>query len=177
MKKKPNSPYYTYMAPYFETGDDLLIKQAKERYRMIYKANWRKTNRSQTKTVALSFTKGAYKELVSVAKRHQSSVAKFVRDATAGYINNRYVPLHKEEITKLLQVMALFQNRIEEIAEDRGIAIVPERELKTTLSELEHQVRVLIYSPKTIWQILDRVLTDTPGIRDEILLYIQNRSP
>lgn len=164
------------MAPYFETGDDLLIKQAKERYRRIYKANWRKTNRSQTKTVALSFTKEAYRELVREAGRHHRSVTRFVKDATAGYIDNRYVPLYREEIAKLLQIMALFQNRIEEIAEDRGIAIVPERELKATLSELEHQVRVLIFSPKTIWQILDRVLTHTPEIRDELLLYIQNRS-
>jgi hypothetical protein len=177
VKKKTDSPYYTYMAPFFETGNDLLIKQAKERYRRMYKALWRKTNRRIIHEVTVSLTKEEYIQLQKEAKRHERGIAPFVKSATMGYINTRYVPLSKEDTTKVLQSLALTQNRIEEIAEERGIGFSPERELKEVLHQLEHQVRVALYSPKTIWQILERVLYDTPELRDELLLYIKNRSP
>lgn len=165
------------MAPYFESGDPSLIKQAKERYRRMYKAMWRKTSRRETKAVTVQWSKEEYRMLKHEAERHNRSITRFVKEATIGYINNRYVPLHRDEIQRLLQLIGMTYNRIEEVAEDRGIAIVPERELKEVFSQLEQSIRIVIYSPKTVWQILDKVLSDTPEVAGELLSYIKIRSP
>lgn len=173
--KKKSSPYYQFMKPYFERGNEAEIAMGKLLYRRAYKAQWRKANRKVIKEITLQWTKEEYQQLQQETKKHKESITKFVKRATLGYMHKCYVVPNNETIHKLLVVFTLCYNRLEELIEEDKLLFQTEKELRQTIEALEREVRISILAPKTIEQTIQEFLKNYPNKRNYLLTYIQQQ--
>ena len=173
-RSKKYSAYYTYMEPFFEKGKQEDIRQAKLVYRRIYKANWRKEHRKVIKEITTGWNKDEYSIIKTEAKKHKIGITRFIKQATVAYINRRYIPLHKQEINKILQLVALTYNNIEEMGQEERLNVDATKTVKEAINRLEQNVRIVIFSPKTIWQILTETLTETPQLKKDLIPFIES---
>ena len=172
-QNRKHNAYYQYMEPFFEKGNDAEIQLAKKQYRKQYKAKWRKEHRKKNSEVTTNWNNEEYSVLKTEAKKHKLSITRFIKVSSLGYINNRYIPLHREEINKILQLIGLAYNQIVEMAEEEKIKQQTEKELTEKISQFEHEIRIQLFSPKTIWHIIKEALTETPQLKDNLITYIQ----
>jgi hypothetical protein len=171
-----SSPYYQFMETAFASGNKEVIAQAKALYRKGYKAQWRKAKRKQIKEITIGFDKSEYKELQDEAKRHKESMTRFVKKATQGYINTRYVTPDEELVQKVVQLLALTYNQIVELHEEKNINEETSKKLQFDIYQLEKDIRVTLYSPKTIEQILKEYLEKHANDKVRLTNYIFNLS-
>jgi hypothetical protein len=164
------------MAPFLETGNDKLIKEAKREYRREYKRAWRKAKRSIAKEITTTWEKGEFKILQTEASRHKESLSGFIKKATVAYMDKRYVVPNEQQVTKTIQYLALVYNSMEELYEDGLVAKEVERILQVQLSKLEHDIRVLLFSPKSIEQVIREQVSNSPQLKGKLIAYIQNLS-
>ena len=162
------------MEPFFEKGNDTEIRQAKLEWRRMYKAQWRKEHRRKCKEITASWDNDEYRMLKAEAKRHKLSITMFIKQATIGYVDKRYIPLQRQEVTKILQLLALTFNVIDELGQEEQLNYETAKELKNEITRLEQSIRVVLFSPKTIWQILTEALMETPQMKADIILFIQS---
>jgi hypothetical protein len=162
------------MAPFFETGDDKLIKEAKREYRREYKRAWRKTKRSIAKEITTTWEKREFKILQEEAFRHRESLSGFIKKATMAYMDKRYVTPNEEQVTKTIQYLALVYNSMEELYTEGLIAKEIERILEVQISKLEHDIRVLLFSPKSIEKVIQEQIGSNPKMKERLVNYIQN---
>lgn len=171
--KKKSSPYYAFMQPYFERGNDAEIAIGKILYRRMYKSQWRKANRKTIKEITLQLTNEEYQLLKDEAKKHKESVTRFVKRAALGYMDKCYVVPNHDTIHKLLVVFTLCYNRLEELLEEDKIVPQIEREVRQTIEVLEREVRINLLAPKTIEQTIQEFVKNHPHKRNYLLTYIQ----
>ena len=161
------------MAPYFEKGTAAEIVLAKKEYRKQYKTSWRKENRKENKAIAVSWTKEELHILADAAKRHHQKPTRFIKQATLGYINKRYVVPSQQEINKILQLVAMTYNTIESIAQESEINTTSIKKMQEELFQLEHEMRVAILSPKTIEQIIVQEIQKHPDTKEHLIRLLE----
>lgn len=173
-RKHRHTAFYTYMTPFLETGNDTLITKAKNDYRRKYKTEWRKAKRKQVKEITTTWEKEEYKILKDEANRHKESITRFMKKATVGYINKRYVTPNEAQITKVMQLLALTYNSISELKDESNIPAEAGRKALLDLNELERNIRIALFSPKTIEQTITEYIREKPLIKPLLVEFIQN---
>lgn len=163
------------MEPFFERGIKAEIIEAKKEYRRMYKAAWRKAHRKAHKEITTAWDKPEYDELKIESKKHRLSITRFIKKATQGYIDQRYIPLHQEETQKIIQLLALTLNQIDELCEDGKISNQVSILIEEKVSRLEQDIRITLYSPKTIWHICAEWLREKPKIKSQLISFIENQ--
>lgn len=161
------------MAPILETGDEKAISSAKKEYRRKYKAEWRKKKRRVTKEITTAWNASEFKLLKDEAKRHNESVTRFIKRATVAYMDKRYVVPDEVKVTKVLQLLALAYNRISELVDETIISASAGRLALADLSQLEKDIRITLFSPKTIEQVLTEQVSKYPGDKNRLIEFIQ----
>jgi hypothetical protein len=164
------------MAPYLETGDDAVIALARKEYRRKYKATWRKEKRRSIKEITTSWDGGEYKLLKEEAKRHKESITRFVKRATTGYMDTRYVVPDEAKVTKVMQLLALIYNRISELMDESTIPADAGKKVLFDVYQLEKDIRVTLYSPQTIEQVLKETVRRYPDKQTALIAFIQTLS-
>lgn len=162
------------MEPFLEKGNEVEISQARADYRRKYKADWRRNRRKQVKEITTVWNDEEFKILQTEVKRHKGSNSRFIKQATIAYINKQYLPVHKAEINKVIQLIALVYNSIEEMKEEEKITHGESKRLKEQIDQLEHDIRVLLFSPKPIWQVISETLTEKPMIKSKLISFIES---
>ena len=160
-RSKRFSAYYKFIAPYLEKGISEEIAEAKRNYRRQYKAAWRKANRKENKAITVQWSKEEIKTLSDEAKRHKQSTTRFIKESTLAYINKRYVVPNPTEVNKILQLLAMSYNTIENIANENPIDF---KKMKEEILQLEHELRITFLSPKTLEQIIEEQARKNPEI-------------
>ena len=152
---KGKSSYYTVMNPVFETGNQLLIEQAKKEYRRQYKAAWKRAKRKMMKEVTLSLTEQEYIEIREEPTRHHKKMAPFIKEACISYLRKIYLVPDDASIQKLLQILKMTYIAIENLAEDEN-----QRDFcKIVLSQMdtwEKDIRTCLINPLSFEQHLKK---------------------
>jgi hypothetical protein len=161
------------MAPFLETGDGKTIDNAKTEYRKKYKAEWRKTKRRQIKEITTAWEKEEYKSLKEEAIRHKESITRFIKKATVGYMNKRYVTPNEMQVTKVMQLLALTYNCINELKDESNIPAEAGRKLLFDIHQLEREIRIELFSPKTIEQSISEYILEKPQVKPQLIEFIQ----
>lgn len=172
-RKKINA-YYQFLEPFLENGNNEEIQKAKKEWFRKYKAEWRKAYRKKNKEFTISWTKEDLKILSQEAKRHRLSKTRFIKQATMGYIDKRYIVPYQEEVNKSLQILAMVYNSIEDISEEGKLAGNIAKDLHAIINHLEHDFRIAIFSPKTIEQVLSEAVKEKPNIKARLIQFIEN---
>jgi hypothetical protein len=172
-RKHRHTGYYTYMTPFLATGHTNVIDEAKKEWRRKYKADWRKQKRKQVKEITTAWTKEEYKTLKDEAKRHKQSVTRFIKESSVAYMDKRYITPHEAQVTKIMQLLALTYNSIIELKEDSTIPADAGRKVLFEIHELEREVRIALYSPKTIEQHITEYIQETPQTKERLIEFIQ----
>ncbi len=162
------------MEPSFEKGDDAAIKRAKADYRRQYKARWKKEKRKVDKEITTSWTKTELKELTIEAKRHSLSLAGFIKQSVLAYMSKSYLVANKKEVDKILQLVGMMYNRIENLVDEQSITRVMGIEIKEELYKLEREVRIQLISPYTLEQTIQNHLQNKPEAKTQLLNFIQS---
>jgi hypothetical protein len=172
-RSKRYSAFYTFLAPYLERGNETEIKLAKLAYRKMYKANWRKAQRSNTKSFTISYSTDELKELLQIARRHKLKPTRFIKYATEAYINKRYIVPNQEEVNKLIQLVALTYNVIDSIGQENKIDVQSIKKMQEELFQLEHEIRVAIFSPKTIEQVISEEIAKDVTTKAYLISFLE----
>ena len=171
--RNKHSAYYQFLEPFLESGNNEEIQKAKKEWFRKYKAEWRKAYRKKNKEFTISWTKEELKILSQEAKRHRLSKTRFIKKATMGYIDKRYIVPYQEEVNKTLQILAMIYNGIEDISKEGILPGNIAKDLQAVINRLEHDFRVAIFSPKTIEQVLSEVVKAKPGIKARLIQFIE----
>lgn len=179
MPPNPNrhSAYYSYMAPFLETGHQSAITEAKKEWRRKYKANWRKQKRKLVKEITTAWEKEEYRMLKEEARRHKESITRFIKRSAIAYMDKRYVVPDEDKVTKMMQLLGLLYNRIQELTEDTTIPADAGRKVLFDVYELEREIRITMYSPKTIEQHIGEAIKQAPAIKNKLVEYIETLPP
>ncbi len=155
---KKHSAYYKYLDPFLEKGNDTEIKKAKVEWRRKYKAEWRKLNRKEHKEIAVPWTKSELSTLKAEAKRHKLSNTQFIKKAVMAYTDKRYIVPDVLAVRTLLQFLAMEYNRIQEMVSDKELNQQSGRLMMEKIDEQEKAIRVALYSPKTLEQLITETI-------------------
>ncbi len=172
-RSKRYNEFYQFLSPYLEKGDVVEILWAKKEYRRIYKAKWRKVNRTENKAYTVSWTTEELQVLTEAAKKHKVKPTRFIKQATLAYINKRYVVPNQQEMNKVLQLVAMTYNTIESISQESEIDLSSIKRMQEELLILEHEMRVTLLSPKTIEQILKQEIEKDPGTEEYLIRFFE----
>ena len=151
---KKHSAYYKYIDPFLEKGNDKEIKKAKAEWRRKYKAAWRKLNRKENKEITVAWTKNELKILTTESKKHKLSNTRFIKKAVMAYTDKRYIVPDVLVVRTLLQFLALEYNSIQEMVSDKEVNHQTGRLLLEKIDEQEKAIRIALYSPKTLEQLI-----------------------
>ena len=168
MKNNRHTAFYAYMEPFFEKGDSNAIAQAKKEYRRKYKAAWRNAKRKKDKEITTSWAKDEYKELKTVANHHKQNIARFVKESATAYMNQRFIYPDETLLRKTTQIL--------ELKEASGISVETTKKLLDDIYQLERDIRVTLYSPKTIEQVIKEELHKHPDDKNWLIEFIQNQA-
>lgn len=163
------------MEPFFERGDKDEISQAKIIYRRKYKTTWRKEQRKTHKAITTMWNKEEYEMLGSEARHHKLPIARYAKQAVIAYGNKRYIPLHQKEVNKLLQLLAMAYNIVADMEESNIEQNDVTIKTLKIIEQLEKDIRIAVFSPKTIWQILTEFLSSTSCMKTEIIQFLQSQ--
>lgn len=161
------------MAPFLETGHANAIEEAKRLWRRKYKAEWRRAKRKQAKEITTSWEKEEYRTLRDEAKRHRQSVTGFIKQSAQAYMDKRYIVPDEEQVTKIMQLLALTYNSILELTDNSTIPADAGRKVLFDLYQLEKDIRVTLYSPKTIEQVLKDEVARESIMRQRLIKFLE----
>lgn len=171
--KKKNSSYYQFITPYLERGNATEIKEAKTLYRRKYKAEWRKLKRRQIKEITTAWEKEEYNTLRTEATGHKESITQFIKKATVGYMNKRYVVPNEVQVNKVMQLLALIYNGIAELQDESTIPVEVGKKLLLDINQLEREIRIELFSPKTIEQMILEYIWEKPQGKSLLIEFIK----
>lgn len=172
-RRHRHTAFYVYMAPFLELGDEQVIATARKEYRRKYKTQWRKAKRKQIKEITIAWEKDEYKNLKDEAKRHKESITRFIKRATIAYMDKRYVVPNEEQVTRVMQLLALIYNSISELKEEETIRQETGKKLLFDVCQLELDIRVQLFSPKTIEQVITEYIHKKPTHKSQLIEFIQ----
>ena len=155
---KKHSAFYKYLDPFLEKGNDGEIKKAKMEWRKKYKAEWRKLSRKENKEITVPWTKNELKILITESKKHRLSNTQFIKKAVMAYIDNRYIVPDVLAVRTLLQFLAMQYNSIQEMISEKELNLQSGRLLMEKIDEQEKAIRVAMYSPKTLEQLITEII-------------------
>lgn len=155
---KNHTAYYKYIEPFLEKGNEAEIQRAKQEWRRKYKSNWRKNNRKENKEVTVSWSKNELTILAAESKRHKLSNTRFIKKAVMAYIDKRFIVPDELAIRSLLQYLAMEYNSIQEMINNTELNPVSGRLLMEKIDEQEKAIRVAMYSPKTLEQLITETI-------------------
>ncbi len=153
-----HSPFYKYLDPFLEKGNNAEIKKAKAEWRRKYKAEWRKLNRKENKEITIPWTKNELKILFAESKKHNLSNTRFIKKATLAYIDKRYIIPDVLAVRTLLQFLAMQYNSILEMINEKELNLQSGRVLMEKIDEQEKAIRIAMYSPKTLEQLITEII-------------------
>lgn len=151
---KNHSAFYKYLDPFLEKGNPVEIKKAKDEWRRKYKAAWRRLKRKENKEITIAWTKNELSILKAESKRHKLSCTKFIKQAVMTYTDKRYIVPEVLAVRTLLQYLAMEYNSILEMVSDKEINQQIGQVLMEKIDEQEKAIRVALYSPKTLEQLI-----------------------
>ena len=151
-----------------EKGTDEAIAEARKNYWRIYKTAWRRQKRKDEKELTISWNTDELKTLHDEAKRHKISKTKFIKTATLAYIDKRYIVPNQLEIRKVAQLLALNYNSIQEMIDEKELPLQTGKIILEKIFELERAVLISLNSPKTIEQLITKVVAKNPDIKTKL---------
>ena len=167
MKGKSHSAFYKYLEPFLEKGNNEEIRKAKAEWRRKYKADWRKLQRKENKEITVTWTKNELNILKVESKRHKLSNTRFIKQAIMAYIDKRYITPDVLAIRSLLQFLAMEYNSIQEMISDKELNQQSGHLLIEKIDEQEKAIRIALYSPKTLEQlIIESIRKDSKAKED-----------
>ena len=155
---KKHSAYYKYLDPFLEKGNDAEIKKAKAEWRRKYKAEWRKFNRKENKEIAVAWSKNELNILKVESKKHKLSNTQFIKKAVMAYTDKRYIVPDVLAVRTLLQFLGMEYNSIQEMMSEKELNLHSGRLLLEKIDEQEKAIRVAMYSPKTLEQLISETI-------------------
>jgi hypothetical protein len=170
---KNKSAYYSFMEPYFRSGNQEAILLAKKEYTRIYKTRWKKESRKRKKEVTISLSKEEYMQFKNEAKRHSLAVATYIKKATQAYQNKTYLVPAIDNMQKIIQLVTMMYLLVEGYEEETNVTDKFSI-LKYELNKLETDLRYTFLSPITIEQAIEKKILNDPNYRETIISFIQN---
>ena len=170
---KKHSAFYQYLEPFLESGNASVIKKAKAEWRKKYKADWRRNTRKENKEITVSWSQDEFRILKAESKRHRLSSTAFIKKTVMAYIDKRYIVPNQNAVNKILQLLALTYNSIEEMQNEQLLSYNTEKKLHSEISQLERDIRIAIFSPKTIEQLISESIKEKPVIKTRLKEFIE----
>jgi hypothetical protein len=92
------------------------------------------------------------------SKKHKLSNTRFIKKAVMAYTDKRYIVPDVLTIRTLLQFLAMEYNSIQEMIGDKDLNPQSGRQLMEKIDEQEKAIRVALYSPKTLEQLITETI-------------------
>lgn len=90
-----------------ENGTDEEIAAAKKEYQRRYQAQYRRTRRQTHPETTVTFTRDEWNFLKEVAKRHNQSLPKFIKQAALAYQTQQYIVPDEQAVARIEQLLSL----------------------------------------------------------------------
>ncbi len=112
-----------------ELGDAEAIAQAKKQYWKLYRSNWKKTKRHQSKSYTVLFTEHETEVVVQQAKRHHTSPTAYIKRAA---LETKTIT-DQVAVGKLRELLYRHYNTLQRLIDEK---ILPEQSGDTVLEEI-----------------------------------------
>jgi hypothetical protein len=176
-ESRKHSAYYKYLDPFLEKGNHEEIKKAKAEWRKKYKAEWRKINRKENKEITVPWAKNELRILKTESTKHRLSNTQFIKKAVMAYIDKRYIVPDVLAVRTLLQFLAMEYNTIQEMINEKDLNLQSGQQLLEKIDEQEKAIRVALYSPKTLEQVLTEMIRKDSKTKERIYRLLERFDP
>lgn len=172
---KKGSSLYQYLDSIniLETGSSDQIMLAKKSYWRAYKASWRKKNRKKLVGFTPYFNSSEVEILSEAATRHKRSRTKLIKECAFAYLDRRYLIPDVLQIRRIIKLLEMNYNTIQEMLESNLIPIETGKTLLEKLGTLEQMVRVELHNPKTLQQLLVDTIKKDQQQKDEFIKLLE----
>ncbi len=151
-----------------DTGTEEAIAEVRKEYWKKYKATWRKQKRQTEKELTTSWTADEIKELTKAARHHNMSRVAFIKSAAIAYANKSFIVPDKTGVQRITQLLAMNYNLIQELIEERTFPLLSGKPILERIEKLEKEIRVSLYSPKTIEQLIIDAFASNPHLKHSL---------
>jgi hypothetical protein len=92
MATRRNTGFYRFLEDKGLLGAEAAsIALARQEYRALYKAQWRKLQRAKVRAITVYLDKASNQVLSQAARCHKRSVTRFLREAALSYVQKRFL--------------------------------------------------------------------------------------
>jgi len=169
IKKRSSIYQYLESSGVLDNGTIEEIKAARKKYWMEYKRLWRKDKRRKEKEFTVSFSKDDLQLLTKVARRHKRKRTLFIKTATLAYINKTYIVPDEIEVRQIRQLLSMSYNSLEQQMEEEILSVEAGKVLLQLIQQLEREVLVLLYNPKTLEQWIVETVRQYPERKAQLI--------
>ena len=143
-----------------EKGSPEDIMAARKLYWRAYKAIWRQKNRAKLQGFTPYFSQEEVVMLNDAAKQHKRSRTQFIKEASLAYISKNYLVPDLLQIRKIIQLLQMNFNIIQEMLDDNKIPTMAGKLLLDKLNTLELEIRRELHNPKTLKELIETIKKD-----------------
>ena len=133
-----------------ESGNKLLIQDAKRRYWADYKKQWRRAKRAQSKVFTIYLDPKEYKCIGRAIAKSSTSLTRFIKQAALA-MAQQATALDPATIGLVRECLALCCTDLEELLQGNGVSRVIEEGILDRMEKLEDEIIHLITHQKS-WQ-------------------------
>lgn len=151
-----NSGLYAYLdsIKVLETGSAVDITLAKQKYKKMYKANWRRERRHAAKVFEIALMGDEITDVSKAAKVHKMSKTKFIKAACLAYIQKQFVVPDIHSVNVIRQLLAVNYTYLQTLFDENRIPFEIGKDLMLRMAELENGVLSTLVNPKPLEQFI-----------------------
>lgn len=173
MKRKKDIGWFAYLELNSAgQSTEVEIATLRKEWIKICKAQWRKANRTQVKSLTVSFTAEEYQTITDAAKKHMRSRTRYCKDAVFSYLNRVYLIPDVLEVRHARQSIDMTYNIIQEAIHQNAIPSDTGRLALTKIFELERLLVATLYHPALLDDVILKTMQERPGYKDHLIKFI-----
>lgn len=166
----------SFLAPFLETGDEIIIAAAKKEYWRQYKMNWRKQKRKEQKTFEISFTKGEWQVIKKLSNKHAYSHTNFIKQAALAYCKQEFLMPDILAYNRVREALYVIYTKLINLEEDCTLPVAVQKELLQSFLEMEQAVKKQLTQPQTIEEKIVELIKEHPDYKLRIIELLQTCS-
>ena len=131
-------------------GTDAEILAAKQEYRRLYQANWRRSRRKADTELTVTLTARELQILTVAAQKHHRAKSRFLKEAALAYTTKSFVVPDVFTTNAILEYLTLAYTEIQKLFDENKMSYQVGTEALQRIATLETEVTKALHQPQCL---------------------------
>lgn len=167
---KHTSGLYAYLhnIGVLDTGTEEQIAAARKAYWKNYKTQWIRQQRSKTSSYTILLTTEELQFIKTRAKQYKTPITPFLKLAAFSYLNQCFAVPDVLAIRKMIQLLGLTYNSIEEMKAEKQLQKDIAHNIQTVINDVELTIRQSLFHPPLALAVIAKEIRTNELLKSQL---------